>query len=135
MEMPGGADSKARRGENCCRTGLVEGNATEVMLGYRRREDAATANLGLGIHDLESSCKNEEIKAYRSLEDNLVAVVISRVEEQDRSEKQTENSVYLSEFEMVKETMSEATSKDQSDLVPVVLFTFSEQEPAREPHC
>ncbi|NWR57680.1 M3K19 kinase, partial [Bucorvus abyssinicus] len=128
------ADNKERRAENCCRTGLVEGNATEVMLDYRPQEDAASANFGLGNHDLDSSCKNEEIEAYHTLEDNSVAGVIPRVEVQDPSEKQTENNVYLSKFEMEKETMSAATSKDQSELVPVALITFSEEEPAREPH-
>lgn len=103
------ADNKARRRENCCSTGLVEGNATEVMLGYGPREDAASVNCGVGNHDLASSCKNEEIEAYHSLEDNSVAAVIPGEEVQDPSEKQAENNVYLAEFEMEKETMSEAT--------------------------
>lgn len=42
--------------------------------------------------------------------------------------------MFVSEFEMEKEAMSEATSEDHSELVTVVHVTFSEQEPAREPH-
>lgn len=42
--------------------------------------------------------------------------------------------MFVSEFEMEKEAMSEATSEDHSELAPVVHVTFSEQEPAREPH-
>ncbi|XP_074684329.1 mitogen-activated protein kinase kinase kinase 19 [Strix aluco] len=128
------AGNKERRAETCCRTGLEEGNATEMILDYRPHEDAESANFVLDNHDLDSSCKNEVIEAYCALEDNSVAAVFARVEEQDPSGKQTEKSVYLSVFETEKEAMSEATSKDQSELVPVVHVTFSEQEPAREPH-
>ncbi|NWU49473.1 M3K19 kinase, partial [Dromas ardeola] len=128
------AGDEERRGENCCRTGLEEGNATEMMLDYRPDEDAESANSVVDNHDLESSCKNEVIEACHALEDNSVAAVIPRVEVQDPSGKQTENNVCLSEFEMEKEATSEATSKDQSELVPVVHVTFSEREPAREPH-
>ncbi|NXF29541.1 M3K19 kinase, partial [Nyctibius bracteatus] len=122
------------RAENCCRTDLEEENATEMILDYRPHEGAESVNLVLGHHDLDSSCKNEVTEAYHALEDNSVAAVIPRGEVQDPSGKQTENDVCLSEFEMEKEAMSEATSKDQSELVPVVHVTLSEQEPAREPH-
>ncbi|KAK2525827.1 Map3k19 [Columba guinea] len=81
-----------------------------------------------------SYCKNKLIESYHALEDNPVAMVIPRAEVQDPSGKQTENSVCLSEVEMEKEAMSETPSKDKSDLVPIVQVTFSEQEPAREPH-
>ncbi|NWQ98806.1 M3K19 kinase, partial [Burhinus bistriatus] len=128
------AGNEERRAENCSTTGLEEGNATEMILDYRPHEDADSANFVLDNHHLDSSCKNEVIEAYHALEDNPVAAVIPRVEVQHRSGKQTENNVCLSEFEMEKEAMSEATSKDQSELVPVVHVTFSEQEPAREPH-
>ncbi|NXN36255.1 M3K19 kinase, partial [Rhinoptilus africanus] len=128
------AGDEERRAKNCCRTGLEEENATEMILDYRPDEDAKSANSVLDNHDLESSCKNEVIEAHQALEDNSVAAVIPRVEVQDPSGKQTENNVCLSEFDMEKEAMSEATSKDQSELVPVVHVTFSEQEPAREPH-
>ncbi|KAM6131856.1 mitogen-activated protein kinase kinase kinase 19 [Phoenicopterus ruber ruber] len=122
------------RTDNCCRTGLEEGNATEMTLDYRPHEDAENVNFVLDNCDLESSCKNEVIEASHALEDNSVAAVIPRVEVQDPSGKQTENTVCLSEFVMEKEAMSEATSKDQNELVPVVHVTFSKQEPAREPH-
>ncbi|XP_009808675.2 mitogen-activated protein kinase kinase kinase 19 [Gavia stellata] len=123
------AGNEEKRAENSCRTGLEEGNDTEVALDYRAREDAESANFVLDNYDSDSSCKNEVIEAYHALEDNSVAAVIPRVEVQDPSE----NNVCLSEFEMEKEAkMSEATSKDQSELVPVVHVTFSEQEPARK---
>ncbi|XP_075567544.1 mitogen-activated protein kinase kinase kinase 19 [Pelecanus crispus] len=125
---------KEKRVENSHRTGLEEGNATEMILDYRTHEDAECANFVLDNHDLDSSCKNEVIEAYHALEDNSVAAVIPRVEVQDPSGKQAENNVCLFEYEMEKEAMSEATSKDQSELVPVVHVTFSEQEPAVEPH-
>ncbi|NXJ97184.1 M3K19 kinase, partial [Corythaixoides concolor] len=126
--------NKERKAENSCRTGPEEGHAAEMILDYRPHEDAESANFVLDNHDLESSCKTEVIEACRALEGNSVAAVTPRVEVQDPSEKQTENDVCLSEFELEKEAMSEATSKDQSELVSVVHVTFSEQEPAREPH-
>ncbi|NXH77343.1 M3K19 kinase, partial [Hydrobates tethys] len=128
------AGNKEERVESSCRTGLEEGNATEIILDYRAHEDAESANCVLDNHDLDSSCKNEVIEAYHALEDNSVAAVIPGVEVQDPSGEQTENNVCLFESEMEKEAMSEATSKDQSELVPVVHVTFSEQEPARESH-
>ncbi|NXC76607.1 M3K19 kinase, partial [Anhinga anhinga] len=128
------AGNKEKRVENSCRTGLVEGNATEIIRAYGAHEDAESANFVLDSHDLDSSCKNEVIKAYHALEDNPVAAVIPRVEVQGPAGKQTENNVCFSESEMEKEAMSEAASKDQSELVSVVHVTFSEQEPAKEPH-
>ncbi|NXW54288.1 M3K19 kinase, partial [Eurystomus gularis] len=127
------AGKEERRAENCCGTGLEEGNATEVILDYRPQEDAESVNIVLDNCDLDSSCKNEVPEAHRALEDNSVAAVIPRVEVQDPFRKQTENNVCFSEFEMEKEAMSEATPKDQSELVAVVHVTFSEQDPAREP--
>ncbi|NXT31845.1 M3K19 kinase, partial [Pelecanoides urinatrix] len=128
------ADNKEKKVENSCRTGLEEGNYTEIIPDYRAHEDAESANCVLDDHDLDSSCKNEVIEAYHALEDNSVAAVIPRVEVQDPSGEQTENIVCLFESEMEKEAMSEATSKERNELVPVVHVTFSEQEPAREPH-
>ncbi|XP_074001719.1 mitogen-activated protein kinase kinase kinase 19 [Numenius arquata] len=128
------AGNEERRAKNCCTTGLEEGNATEVILDYRPHEDAESASFVLDNHDLESSCKNEVIETYHALKDNSVAVAIPGVEVQDPSGKQTENNVCLSEFEMEREVTSEATSKDQSELVPVTHVAFSEPEPAREPH-
>ncbi|KAM9012024.1 mitogen-activated protein kinase kinase kinase 19 isoform 2-T2 [Ara ararauna] len=129
-----GARNEKRRREGRCTSGPEEENATEVIVDYRLREDAESANFVLGNHDLDSSCKNEVIEAYHALGDNSVVAGITRVEVQVPSGKQTENNVCLSEFEMEKEALSETTSKDQSELVPVVHVTFSEQEPAREPH-
>ncbi|NXD76944.1 M3K19 kinase, partial [Halcyon senegalensis] len=128
------AGKKERRPENCCRTSLKEGSATEMILDYRPHEDAESVNFVLDNHDLDSSCKNEVTEAHHALEDNDVVAVIPRVEVQDYSEKQTENNICLSEFQMEKAPTSEATSKDQSEVVPVVHITFSEQEPAGEPH-
>ncbi|NWS39326.1 M3K19 kinase, partial [Probosciger aterrimus] len=128
------AGTEEGRTESCCRSGPEEGNATEVIVDYRRCEDAENANSVLDNHDLDSSCKNEVIEAYHAIEDNSVVAGIPRVEVQVPSGKQTENNVFLSEFEMEKEALSEATSKDQSELVPVFHVTFSEQEPTREPH-
>ncbi|XP_069717917.1 mitogen-activated protein kinase kinase kinase 19 [Phaenicophaeus curvirostris] len=125
---------KEERAKNSCKTGLEEGNATETILDYRPHEDAGSVNFVLDNHDLDSSCKNEVIEAYHALEDNSVVAVSPRVEVQDPSGKQTENNICLSEYEMVKEAMSEATSKGQSEPLPVVHVTFSEQEPARKPH-
>ncbi|XP_051479131.1 mitogen-activated protein kinase kinase kinase 19 [Apus apus] len=121
--------NKERAG-NCCRTGLEEGNTTEMILDYRPQEDAESANFVLNNPGLESSFNNEVIEACHSLGDHSVAAVIPRV--QDPSGKQTENNVCLSEKE--KEAMSEGTSKDASELVPVVRVPFSGQEPARQPH-
>ncbi|NXL44294.1 M3K19 kinase, partial [Podilymbus podiceps] len=126
--------NKERRVDNCCRTDLEEGNATEMILDYRPHEKAESVNFVLDNCDLGSSSKNEVIEADHALKDNSVAAAIPRVEVQDPSGKQTENTASLSELEMEKEAMSEATSKDQNELVPVVHVTFSEQEPAREPH-
>ncbi|NXK29076.1 M3K19 kinase, partial [Arenaria interpres] len=128
------AGDEEGRAENCCTTGLEKGSATEVILDYRPHEDAESTDFVLDNSDLESSCKNEVIETYHALKDNSVAVVILGVEVQDPSGKQREHNVCLSEFEMEKEAMSEATSKDQGELVPVVQVAFSEQEPAREPH-
>ncbi|NXJ74018.1 M3K19 kinase, partial [Trogon melanurus] len=126
-------DDEGRRAENSCRTGLEEGDAAEMIHDYRPHEDAERASLVLDNYDLDSLCKKEVIGAYYALEDNSVDAVIPRVEVQDPSGKQTENNVCLSECEMEKEAMLEATSKHQSELIPVVHVTFSEQEPAREP--
>ncbi|XP_065697187.1 mitogen-activated protein kinase kinase kinase 19 isoform X1 [Patagioenas fasciata] len=128
------AGDEGRRAGSCCRTGLEEENATDIILDYRPHENTTSVNLVLDNQDLDSSCKNKVIESYHALEDNPVAVVIPRAEVQDPSGKQTENSVCLSEVEMEKEAMSETPSKDESDLVPVVQVTFSEQEPTREPH-
>ncbi|XP_009873559.1 PREDICTED: mitogen-activated protein kinase kinase kinase 19 [Apaloderma vittatum] len=125
--------NEGRRAENSCRTGLEEGNAAEMIQDYRPHEDAERANFVLDNYDLDSLCKKEVIGAYYALEDNSVDAVTPRVEVQDPSGKQTESNVYLSECEMEREAMSEASSKHQSELVPVVHVTFSEQEPAREP--
>ncbi|XP_010286652.1 PREDICTED: mitogen-activated protein kinase kinase kinase 19 [Phaethon lepturus] len=128
------AVNEEKRPENSCRTSLEEGNATETILDYRAHGDAESANFVLDNHGLDSSCKNEVIEAYHALEDNPVAAVVPRAELQDPSPKQTENNICLFESEMEKEAMSEATSKDRSELIPVVSVTFSEQEPATEPH-
>ncbi|NXW83053.1 M3K19 kinase, partial [Alopecoenas beccarii] len=128
------AGDEGGRAGNCCRNGLQEGSATDVIPDYRPHENAESVNVVLDNYDLDSSCKNKLMESYRALEDNPVAVVIPRAEVQDPSGKQTENSVCLSEVEMGKEAMSETTSKDNSGLVPVVQVTLSEQEPAREPH-
>ncbi|NWH64329.1 M3K19 kinase, partial [Geococcyx californianus] len=123
------AGNKEERAENSHSTALEEGNATEVILDYGPYEDAESTNFVLDSHGLDSSCKNEVVEAYHALEDKSVAAVIPGVEVQDPSGKQTEDNVCLSEYEMEKETMSEATSKGQSVLLPVVRVTFSEQEP------
>ncbi|NWV26718.1 M3K19 kinase, partial [Origma solitaria] len=128
------AGSKQNRAENCCSTGLEEGNAREMILHYRAHGDAESANFVPYNHDLDSSCKNEVIEAYQALEDNSVVAVIPRADVQNRSGKQLENHVCLSESETEKEAMSEATSEEQSEFVPVVHVTLSEQEPHREPH-
>ncbi|XP_030342165.1 mitogen-activated protein kinase kinase kinase 19 isoform X2 [Strigops habroptila] len=128
------AGNEEGRTESYCRSGPEEGNAAEVIVDYRRCEDAESASFMLDNRDLDSSCKNEVIEAYCALKDNSVAAGIPRVEVQVPSGKQTENNVCVSEFEMEKEVLSEATAEDQSELVPVVHVTFSEQEPAREPH-
>ncbi|NXG26435.1 M3K19 kinase, partial [Grallaria varia] len=128
------AGSKEREAENCCSTGLEEGNAAEMVLDCTSREGTESANFVLDKHDLDPSCKNEVIEAHHALEDNSVVAVIPRVEVQDPSGKQSENHVYPSESEMEREAMSEPTLEDQNELAPVVHATFSEQEPAREPH-
>ncbi|NXE62202.1 M3K19 kinase, partial [Calcarius ornatus] len=128
------AGNKQNRAENCCSTDLEEENTTEMMLDYKPQEDAESANLVLYNQDLDSSCKNEVIQAYQALEDNSEVAVIPRVGAQGPSGKQSENQVCLSESEIEKEAMSEATSEDQSELVAVAHVMLSEQEPAREPH-
>ncbi|NXX35441.1 M3K19 kinase, partial [Nicator chloris] len=128
------AGKKQNRAENCCSTGLEEENATEMMLVYKPQEDAESANFVLYNQDLDSSCRNEVIEAYQALEDYSVVAVIPRVEVQDPTGKQAENQVCLSESEIEKEAMSEATSEDQSELVAVAHVTLCEEEPAREPH-
>ncbi|XP_009640773.1 mitogen-activated protein kinase kinase kinase 19 [Egretta garzetta] len=128
------AGNKEKRVENSCRTDLEEGNAAEMIPDYRAHENAENANFVPDNHDSDSSCKNEVIEAYHALEDNSVAAVIPRVEVQDPSGEQTENNVCLFESKMEKEAMSEAASKDHSELVPVVHVTFSEQAPAMETH-
>ncbi|NXM44291.1 M3K19 kinase, partial [Gymnorhina tibicen] len=128
------AGNKQNRAENCCSNSLEEGIATERILDYKPREEAESAKFVLYSHDLASSCKNEVIEAYQALEDNSVVAVIPRVEVQDPSGKQSETHISLSESEIEQEAMSEATSKDQSELGPVAHVTLSEQEPAREPH-
>ncbi|NWT53948.1 M3K19 kinase, partial [Erythrocercus mccallii] len=128
------AGNKQNRAENCCSIGLEEEKAAEMMLDYKPQEDAESANFVLYSEDLDSSCRNEVIEAYQTLEDNSVVAIIPRVEVQDPSGKQSENQVCLSESEIQKEAMSEATSEDQSDLVAVAHVTLREQEPAREPH-
>ncbi|NWQ61862.1 M3K19 kinase, partial [Neopipo cinnamomea] len=128
------AGNEQRGAENCCSTGLEEGNAAEVALDCAPCEAAESANSVLGNHDVDPSCENEVTGAYHALEDNCVGAVIPVVEVQDLSGKETENHVCLSESEMEREAMSEATPEDQIELVPAVHVTFSEQEPAREPH-
>ncbi|NXB96010.1 M3K19 kinase, partial [Vidua chalybeata] len=128
------AGNKQNGAENCCSTDQEEENATDLMLDYKPQEDAESANLVLYNQDLASSCKNEVIEAYQALEDNSVVAVIPRVEVQDPSGKQSGNQVCLSESEIEREAMSEATSEDQSEFVAVAHVTLSEQKPAREPH-
>ncbi|NXK58479.1 M3K19 kinase, partial [Sylvietta virens] len=128
------AGNKQNRAKNCCSISLEEENATEMMLDYKPQEDAESAYFVLYNQDLDSSYKNEVIEAYQALEDNSVVAIIPRVDVQDPSGKQAENQVHLSESEIEKEAMSEATSEDQSELVAVADVTVSEQEPAREPH-
>ncbi|NWZ68772.1 M3K19 kinase, partial [Acrocephalus arundinaceus] len=128
------AGNKQNRAENCCRIGLEEENAAEMMLDYKLQEDAESANFVLYNQDLDSSCRNEVVEAYQVLEDNSVVVVIPRVEVQDPSGKRSENQVCLSKSEIEKEAMSEATSEDQSEFVAVAHVTLSERESAREPH-
>ncbi|NXO72399.1 M3K19 kinase, partial [Phainopepla nitens] len=147
------AGSEQNRAENCCSTGLEEENAAEMMLDYKPKEDAESANFVLSNQDLDSSCKNAEsanfvlsnqdldsscknevIESCHALEASSVVAVIPRAEVQDPSGKQPENQVCLSESELEKEAMSEATPGDQSGLVAVAHVMLSEQEPAREPH-
>ncbi|XP_013815143.2 mitogen-activated protein kinase kinase kinase 19 [Apteryx mantelli] len=119
--------------ENSLRTG-VEGDATGMLLDSRPDEDPESTNFVLDNHDLDFSCTNEVMEACHVLEDHSVTEIIPRVEVQDPSGKQTENSVCLLEFEIEKEAISEVTAKDQSKLVPLVHVTLFEQEPARELH-
>ncbi|NXC60699.1 M3K19 kinase, partial [Aleadryas rufinucha] len=127
------AGNKQNRAENCCSTGLEEGNATE-MLYYKPHEEAESANFVLYNYDLDSPCRNKVREAYQALEDNSAVAVIPRVEVQDPSGKQSENHICLSESEIEQEAMSKAASEDQTEPVPVAHVTLSEQEPAREPH-
>nr|XP_013815143.1 PREDICTED: mitogen-activated protein kinase kinase kinase 19 [Apteryx mantelli mantelli] len=119
--------------ENSLRTG-VEGDATGMLLDSRPDEDPESTIFVLDNHDLDFSCTNEVMEACHVLEDHSVTEIIPRVEVQDPSGKQTENSVCLLEFEIEKEAISEVTAKDQSKLVPLVHVTLFEQEPARELH-
>ncbi|NXV01911.1 M3K19 kinase, partial [Cettia cetti] len=128
------AGNKQNRAENCCSFGLGGGKAAEVMLDYKPQEDAESAKFVLYNQDFDSSCRNKVIEAYQALEDNSVVAIIPRVEVQHPSGKQSENQACLSESEIEKEAMPEATSGDQSELVAVAPVTLSEQEPAREPH-
>ncbi|NWW37997.1 M3K19 kinase, partial [Panurus biarmicus] len=128
------AGHKQNTAENCWGTGLEEENAPEMMLDYKLQEDAESANFVLYNQDLDSSYKNEVIEGYQALEDNSVVAVIPRVEVQGPSGKQSENQVCLSESEIEKEAISEATSEDQSEFAAVAHVTLSEQEPARAPH-
>ncbi|NXO01342.1 M3K19 kinase, partial [Rhinopomastus cyanomelas] len=128
------AGNQEERAQSCCRTDLEEENAAEMGLDYRPHVDTDRSNSGLDNDDLDSSCKNEVIEAYQTSEDCSVAAVMLRVEVQDPSGKQTANNIDVSESEMEKAAVSEATSKDQSELVPVVRVTFCEQEQAKEPH-
>ncbi|XP_065606345.1 mitogen-activated protein kinase kinase kinase 19 [Cyrtonyx montezumae] len=126
------ADKKEERVENSCRTS-VEASITEMILDCRPYEDAESV-LVLGDGNLGSLCENEVIDSCRVLEGNSVAAVIPGVEVQDRSGKQTEDNVCLLNFELEKEAMSELTARGQSELVPVVHVTFSEQGPPKKPH-
>ncbi|NWU06203.1 M3K19 kinase, partial [Cephalopterus ornatus] len=128
------AGNEQRAAENCCSTGPEEGDAAEMALNCAPCEGAESANSVLGNHDIDPSCEDEVTEAYHALEDNSAVAVISTVEVKDPSGKQTENHVCVSESEMEKEAMSEATPEDRSEFVPAVHVTFSEQEPAREPH-
>ncbi|NWS13991.1 M3K19 kinase, partial [Pachyramphus minor] len=128
------AGNRQRAAENCCSTGPEEGNAAEVALDCAPREGAESANSVIGNGDVDPSWENEVTEAYHALEGNSVVAVVPTVEVQDPSGKKIENHVCVSESEMEKEAMSEAIPEDQSELVPAVHVTFSEQEPAREPH-
>ncbi|NWH88978.1 M3K19 kinase, partial [Aegithalos caudatus] len=128
------AGHKQSRAENCCSTGLEEENAAEMVLDYKPQADAESANFVLSNQDLDSSCRNEIIEASQASEDNSVVAVIPRVEVEDPLGKQSENQVCLSESEIEKGEMSEATSEDQSELVAVARVILSQQGPAREPH-
>ncbi|XP_062435044.1 mitogen-activated protein kinase kinase kinase 19 [Rhea pennata] len=119
--------------ENSLRTS-VKGNATEMILDSRPDEDPESMDLVLDNHDLDFSCTHEMMEACHVLEDHSVTETFPRVEVQDPSGKQMENSICLLEFEIEKEPISEVTAKDQSKLVPLVHVTLPEQEPAREPH-
>ncbi|KAM9380265.1 mitogen-activated protein kinase kinase kinase 19 [Phaethornis superciliosus] len=132
MSSNGGASraGNKEKAENCCRTGLEERNAAEI-LDYRQHADAESTNVVLDYHDLDSSCENEVIEA---LEDQSVAAEIPRAEVQDPSGKETESTLFLTGFEKEKEALLEATSKDQSELAPVVHVTFSERGPCRPPN-
>ncbi|NXU52245.1 M3K19 kinase, partial [Turnix velox] len=123
--------SERRRAENYC---LEEGKSTEMVLDDRPHENAKSANIMLDIHDLDFSCKTEMLEANNTLEGCSATAVIPRVQLQDPSGKQTENKVCLSEFRTEKEAMSEAASKDPSEVVPVVHVAVSEEEPFRESH-
>ncbi|NXS07562.1 M3K19 kinase, partial [Neodrepanis coruscans] len=126
------AGNKQRRAENCCSTGVEEGNAAEMVLDDGPHEDDENAKFVLDNHELDPSCKDELVEAYQASEGNSVAAGTPRVEVQDPSGKQTENHVCPFESEVEKET-SEATSEEQSELEPVHVI-FSGQDPAKEQH-
>ncbi|XP_048809365.1 mitogen-activated protein kinase kinase kinase 19 isoform X2 [Lagopus muta] len=125
------AGEKEEREENSCKTSIEE-NVTDIILHCRPCEDAESEPVMLGDCNLDSSCKNEVIESCHVLEYNSVAAVIPG-EVQDCSGKQTENNMCLLKFEMENEAMSEVTAKGQSELVPVVHVTFSEQELPTKP--
>ncbi|NXJ15342.1 M3K19 kinase, partial [Odontophorus gujanensis] len=127
------ADKKEERVKNSYRTSIEE-SITGMILDCRPYEDAESVLLVLGDGNLDSLCENEVIDSCHVLEGNSVAAVIPGVEVQDRSGKQREDNVCLLSFELEKEGMSELTAKGQSELVPVVHVTFSEQEPPKKPH-
>ncbi|NXW70714.1 M3K19 kinase, partial [Hirundo rustica] len=128
------AGNEQNRAESCCSIGRDEENAAEVILDSKSQEEAESASFVLYNQDLDSSCRIEVREAFRALEDNSVVAVIPKAEIQDPSGQVSENQVCLSESEIEKGAMSEATSEDQSELVAVAHVALSEQGPARE-HC
>ncbi|NXD11665.1 M3K19 kinase, partial [Nothocercus nigrocapillus] len=118
--------------ENSLRIG-VKGDATRMILDSRPDEDPESVNFVLDNHGFNYSCTNEVTDACHVLEKQSVTEILPRIEVQNPSGKQIENSICLLEIE--KEEISEVISaKDRSKLVPLVHVTLSEQEPAREPH-
>ncbi|NXA36110.1 M3K19 kinase, partial [Eudromia elegans] len=124
------AGSNEKLMENSLRTG-VKGDAARMILDSRPDEDPESVNLVLDNHNISYSCTNEVTDACRVLENQSVTEIIPRVEVQNPSGKQTENSIRLLEIE--KEVSEAASAKARSKLVPLVHVTLSEQEPAREP--